>query len=254
MKNQGLRYCERGSAVVWVFILIALFGILTVAMSKGSRNSLGSLDKEQSDLAASEILSYAQAVREATRSVRIAGCGETQINFIAAATGATYDNTNAPSDGSCDVFRGAGGVSYSAPEDKWIDVTESSRPHYGQWFFTASSDVAGVGIEGTGTGTCTTDNECKDLLMGLPYINLNVCKAINKQLGFGDSDGNPPKDTGASFTAATAASFVGTYPSGGSQMGTATPTGYSGTMAGCIEGDTDPVAGTYHFFQILLAR
>jgi hypothetical protein len=254
MKNQGLPYSERGSAIVWVFILITLFGILTVALSKGSRTSLGNLDREESNLAASEIIGYAQNLREAVRNVRIAGCADTQINFNTTALAGLYNNTTAPTDGSCDIYGSSGGLNYSEPQNKWLDMANSSSTNYGQWFFTASSHVSGIGTEGTAGPTCTTDNECKDLIAGLPYINLNICKAINKQLGFGDSDGTPPKDNGESFAASTSVKFVGTYPSGGSQMGTATPTSYSGKMAGCIEGDTDPTAGTYHFFQVLLAR
>lgn len=257
MKNQELPHWERGSAIVWVFVLIALLGVLTVSMTRGNRTSLGNLDREKSDLAASEIIGYGQSVREAVRMLKINGCDDSYINFSTSIVGTSYDNTRAPTDGSCDVFKGTGGgISFGQPEPVWLDVTQSSSAHYGQWFPTGDTHIAGVGTAGNvGPGCPTaTSSDCKELIIGLPYINLNICKAINRKLGFGDSEGNPPQDIGASFASAGLTPFTGTYSTTGGEMGLALPANYSGVIAGCIEGDAAPPSGTYHFFQVLLAR
>jgi hypothetical protein len=257
MKNQGLPVQERGSAVVWILIMIALLAALSVALTQGSRSSLGSLDREQSDLAASEIIGYGQSLREAARMLKIKGCTDNYINFESAVLGPSFTNPLAPTDDSCDVFSGTGGgISYDKPQKEWLDINHATQAHWGQWFATGVTHIIGVGTEGNAGPGCLVagTSDCKELIMGLPYIPLNVCRAINRKLGFGGAtDGTPPKDSGSSFAATASTPFVGVYSTTGSEMGTATPT-YRSSLAGCIEGDTDPAAGTYHFFQVLLAR
>lgn len=258
MKNQGFRYGEQGGVIVWILVMIALLAALSFAATRGSRTGLSNLDREQSELAANEIIGFAQTVREATRSMKIRGCADTRISFLNTATGLTYNNTTAPNDSSCHVFHGAGaGLTYGRPETSWLDSRGQGRAHYGQWMFTGSSHLLGIGTAGNvGSGCLDGTSGCKELLIGLPYINLNICTAINRKLGFGDVDGRPPIDAGSSFAAAGSAPFTGTYSTTGYEMGTANaPTvSYSAKIAGCIEGNTDPAAGTYHFFMVLLAR
>lgn len=254
MKNQGFRSGEQGGAIVWIFIMIALLGALTYAATRGNRGGMTNLDNEKLALAASEILSYAQGVREGVRALKIKGCADTQLSFAIGPAGGGYANPTTPTDERCDAFKGAGaGLSYMPALPQWFDMDYSNQTHYGQWFITGDTHVLGVGTAGNaGAGCLDATGSCKELIIGLPYIYLNLCKAINRKLGFGtDSNGTPPVDSGSSFAASTATPFTGVYSTAGMEMGTG-PTTYTGKMAGCIEAQTP--SGTYHFFQVLLAR
>ncbi len=177
------------------------------------------------------------------------------ISFATPVLGSTYDNPNAGDNQACDVFHGSGGgLTYYGPQTEWLTIDHQAQTHYGQWFFTPSSYVAGFGKYGTGAGACVDSNECWELIMGLPYITYELCTAINRKLAFGAPDGTPPRDTGASFAQSGSIPFQGVYPTTGSEMGNATPSFYSNTVSGCIEGASNPPTGSYHFFTVLLAR
>lgn len=256
MKNQGFRYSERGGAIVWIFIMIALLAILTFAATRGNRGGISNMDNEKTDLSSSEILSFANGVREGVRALKIKGCADTHISFETGLTGVGYNNPNAPTDESCHVFKNTGaGLSFMPALDNWFDVGSHGATHYGRWFFSGFTHVAGIGTDGNAGPGCTDGTgNCKELIVGLPFINLNLCKALNRKLGFGASDGTPPVDAGSSFAAPTATAFNGVYSTTGVEMGTGAtaPDNYTGKMAGCVESQN--IAGTYHFYQVLLAR
>lgn len=257
MKNQGFRYGERGGVIVWIFVMIALLGVLTFAATRGNRGGMTNLDKEKTGLSAAEILSYANGVREGVRGLKIKGCNDVQISFEVGPGGGGYTNPTAPTDERCHVFKGAGaGLSYMPALPEWFDIDNATAAHYGQWFVTGGTHVLGVGTAGNaGAGCPDGTGSCKELILGLPFIHKNLCEAINRKLGFGPStDGQPPLDSSTSFAAPAAVPFTGVFSTTGFEMGTSPTPGetYTGKMAGCIEsGDS---AGTYHFYQVLLAR
>ncbi len=256
MKNQGIRYGEQGGAIVWILIMIVLLAALTFAATRNSRTGLNNLDKEKLDLAVSEILGYANALRDGARSLKVKGCDVTAISFEHQRFGTAYNNTKAPSDGVCHMFRSTGAsLSPMEIQAPWLDVSGNSASHYGQWLFTGDTHVMGVGSEGNaGSGCVGGGDGCQELIAGIPYISRSLCEALNRKLKFGGPNGEAPRDNGSSFASSTNTLFIGAYSAAGNEMGTATPSNYPGKLAGCIEGGSDPVTGTYHFYQVLLAR
>lgn len=257
MKNQGFRYGERGGAIVWILILIALLGVLTFAATRGNRGGMTNLDNERLELAASEVLSFAQGVREGVRSLKIKGCQDIQISFETNALGPAYHNPGAPTDESCHVFKSAGaGLPFTPPTANWFDINNTGTTHSGQWFMTGDTHVLGVGTNGNmGPGCIDGTGACKELIAGLAFISRNLCEAINRKLRFGkDSQGTPPIDLGAGFSASDNAPFTGTYSITGYEIGSGAtgPDTFNGKLTGCYEA-TIP-ADTYHFYQVLLAR
>lgn len=249
---------QEGNVALWIFFAIILFGVLAYNFSKGSRSTGTNLSQYQTDLIATDIIDYARSVRETVQELRINGCRDTEISFENSAVSG-YTNANAPSDNSCHVFHpNGGGLRYQAPEESWLDPAQSASNFHGEWFATPSIWIAGVGSDGSGSN-CTggaADGSCRELLIGVPYLKSTICQSINKQLGWGkDSLGTPIQDSGVGYAHSTHTRFTGTY-AGGNQIGTAQPTtdNFSSITNGCIEGESGPTAGTYHFFQVLIAR
>jgi len=249
---------EKGSAIIWILIAIALFAALNFAITQGSRSGGATISKEQAALAATEILDYGRAIKQAVQTLQINGCSDTEVSFENNVV-AGYEHTP-PARDECKVFHPAGGgLNYLEPEEEWMDglATSQTAAHYGTWFTNAEITLSGLGITGFGA-VCSggaTDDSCRELMTGVPFIKREICIAINKKIGWGTNDeGTPYKDGAGSYGNYSHTNFSGTYAINGNRMGTATPSNYSNIMTGCIEGDGNPVAGTYSFFQVLIVR
>ena len=245
---------QQGSAIVWILIAIALFAALNFTISQGSRSGTQSITKEQARLAATEILDYGRAIKQAVQTLQINGCSDTEVSFENPVVPG-YEHTP-PARDECKVFHPAGGgLNYLEPEEEWMDglATSQAAGHYGTWFTNSRVHIRGLGIDNNGSVCSSGTGDCKELTTGVPFIKKEICIEINKKIGWGvDDNGTPYQDTGASYGTGTL--FTGSYPSGGVQMGTASPSNYSNIMTGCIEGDVAPPSGTYSFFQVLIVR
>lgn len=256
-KNQGLQRLaqqnERGSVIVWILVMVALFGALSYTVSQGSRGGASDLTQKQAELAATSILDHASQVKNAVRQLQINGCSDTEISFDQAFVSG-YSNPNSPSDESCHVYSTyGGGLRYQNPNIEWLDTSKSSEPHYNTWFANGGMWVNGLGTDGSGSSCLTSAQDCRELIIGVPFIKKEICMAINKALSWGvDNTGTAYQDNGNSF-AANNTPFVGSYINE-ANMGSASPSDYSNIFNGCIEGDTNPSSETYSFFQVLIAR
>jgi hypothetical protein len=105
---------EKGNALIFILIAIALLGLLTVTLSRSGDSTNDSGDYEQNQIAASEILSYAKSIENAVQMLLARGCSENDISFENNVV-AGYTNPNAPTDNSCHVFDVAGaGMTYQS--------------------------------------------------------------------------------------------------------------------------------------------
>ena len=247
---------EQGNVLFLIMIVIALFAALTLVMTQGSRSGANGISKEKAAIAATDILNNAAAIKRTVQTLQINGCSDTEISFETPRV-AGYTNPNAPVDNSCHVYHpDGGGLNYVAPDEEWNDASKSANNHYGTWFTSGAGWITGLGTDGSSSNCLggAADGSCRELLTGIPYIQQEICLAINKKLSWGfDENGTPYQDNGNSYAASTHTNFIGTY-SDGSSMGQATPSAYSNIMTGCIEGDSNPAAGSYSFFQVLIAR
>ncbi len=258
--NNAPSSAERGSAIIWILVMIALFAALNYTISQGSRGGAATISKEKAALAATEILEYASAHKRAVQTLQINGCDETEISFETPDR-PEYANANAPTDNSCHVYHiNGGGLRYQEPKEEWMDINQSAQNYFGTWHVTAVAWLDGLGTDGTASNCVggAGDGSCHELLTGLPYLKLEVCKAINKKMSWGvDQDGTPIKDSGGSYGAGTGSEFDGNFVTATNiNMGIAIPSGnnYSNTLTGCIEGNSSPPDGAYSFFQVLIVR
>ena len=241
---------QNGNALWFILIAVALIGILTAALTRGgsSTDDTGSYEKNQ--LAASEILRYASSIESAVQSLLARGCSENDISFWHDSDGNgtengsdDYFNANSPTDHSCHVFEPEGaGLTWQLPPARINDGSD--------YFFNSGACIRGVGPD---VPFCngSDGNRNEELLIALPNISLNNCIALNRLLGVTNPSGVPPQDPNCSITTSTGL-FQGTFNNSGCAINdTATS---DGLHSGCMEGGTDPPAGTYHFYHVLHAR
>jgi hypothetical protein len=96
---------QRGSAIIMIFIAVALFGMLAYAFSQGSRTSMGWIEKERQDAAVTGAQDCTNAINMAQKRLQARGCG----SMISSLADGSNPNTGAPSDGSCSIFHPNGG-------------------------------------------------------------------------------------------------------------------------------------------------
>lgn len=244
MRNQN------GNALWFILIAVALLGFLTAILTRSSSTVDQTGNLEQTRISASKILKYARSIQSAVEQLQMRGCSENEINFDNTVVSG-YTNANAPSNGNCDIFTTSGaGLTYQTPQVKWLDTTQSGETGYKQWLFTANNYVVGVETGTDSLGDSTGSN--KELLIALPYININLCTALNDLVGVSNPSGAPPQDNN---TADLTPKFTGTFGSGHHIQDTTSGTdALNEKRTGCFEGGGTPATGTYHFYHTLIAR
>lgn len=215
---------QNGSAFFIILIAIAMFAMLSYALSKGGRSSASAISADQAKLAAEEILSFTDTVRKAVQTLRLRGCTESQISFEIDGS-SDYDNPTAPTDSSCHVFSLAGGkASYRPMEAVWVENAANR-----DWWFSGQTPVEGIGTASP------------ELSMWGKDIRPEICSAINKIL--------LGKEPESEDVGAHTARFTGVYGVVADNMGDDADSIYIRQSTGCAER-----AGQPQFYAVLLAR
>ncbi len=238
-KNQGFTPItppnkQAGSAIVLIFVMIALFGALSFTVSKSMRGGGGKIDTEQAQLAAAEILSYARSVRSAVQELQINGCSDTEISFENSVVGG-YVNPNAPTDKSCHVFdSNGGGLQYRAPDNKWQDPSKVGDTGYSEIYFVSTNIVTNLG-EGSND----------DLLLQVNWLKKSVCEEINNKIY---SDKTITEDNAGFFRDSKAA---GVFDTGSGHINLSTYSAHNAQPIACF---TSQTYGGYYLYQALIIR
>lgn len=175
---------ESGNVLFYILIAIALLGALTFAITRQGGDSL-EISEEKSKVLATEFLEYSNMVANAFGQLRLRGCDLDDMNFDHSdLTG--YDNSSAPSDGTCDIYALAGGgLEYVPPPYAAMTGVTPSTNH---WNFYADTEIEDVGT------TCGSSS-CSDLIIVAANIRQSVCEAINEHLGVRMTSSAVPTDT-----------------------------------------------------------
>lgn len=236
---------ERGNVLFLILIAVALFAALAYAITSSSRSSTSSVTAESAKATASEILSYANSLRNAVMRLEISnGCEIKEINFQNTVdTG--YTALYPRSDKSCDMFSSTGGnLSWVKANPNWfIPQAEASSGAYasyesgayGRFYFSNSVCVTNVG-----TGDCPTGGAGNELVFGLHFLKREICQAFN--------------ELGNQIMADTGVSILGKPDGGNRYRGNFNASSIyinnSGEMMGC--GKTTKTG--YTFYYVLKAR
>lgn len=221
------RQHERGNVFLFILLGVVLFAALSYTMARSFRSEgTDRVSSRKADLAATEIIDYAQRIGRAVNSMRSKGISE---NDISLQFGGNYINTACndatdPSFPACQVFHADGGrVKVQTPPENANDGSA--------WHFTGSSCIASA-------AACATDTfSNEELLAVLPNLDVKVCTAINKKLGI------------TTATPASAASFDASQFTGSFADGTAIVLAGGPYNAACFSN-----GGQYHFYMILIDR
>lgn len=225
---------ESGNAFLIILLGVVLFGALAFTMSRSMRSTTTeTLSARDADLAASDIMNYAQEVERAVSKLRGKGISENDLSFENTVVTSGYAHTPAVPVTSRIFHTSGANLSWRSPPPNANDGSE--------WHFTGSSCVINLGTGGAGCDSDGISNE--ELLAVLYYVNHAVCEQINKKLGIGAIPVNSAED-GPSETKFTGALQGDTPIDFGAARSTA-----------CIEGDKngDDVPD-YHFYHALIVR
>lgn len=224
-----MRHSERGNAMFYILIAVALLAALVFAVAQSSRTSATALTEEQQRLLATEILDYSQSVKNAVAQLRLRGTSFVQLSF-AKPGDAGYNTTPAH-----EIFNTqGGGIVYQ-------DVRPEAQIAATAWVFAANNEIDDVGT------TCAAAG-CVDLLMILPAVRRDTCIKINDFLGITGPTDEPPLDSSID----TLTPFTGTPTYDDTIGDEAGSTEVRGKQAGCVKETAPP--GEYHFYQVLEAR
>lgn len=235
---------QAGNVFVLILAGVFLFGALMFTFARSGQKGSGNLTKQQTKIAAQEILNYARLVEGAVDRVRRNGCSETEISFDNAVVSG-YSNPNAPLDGSCDIFSTTGGkISYEAPNEKTLDQSKSSLTNYGQKIFNGNGSVNNLR---------TTQAE---LIMLVPFLNISTCNAINQLLNISVAGSLIPEDNSGINVGDKFIGLFNTSPPASQIIGdSGSSNSISPIISGCIFESTGCSGSScYNFFHVLLAR
>lgn len=221
---------QRGSGLLMILIIVVLFAALSYAISRQASGTKG-LSEERYKLVASEVIDAGTRFADTVSRLRLKGASSTQISFENTVV-AGYANGGCSSD-SCKVFVfDGGGLDWEAP----IAGVNNGE----NWGFSGSVSLTDVGTTAS------------DLLAILPNVSLELCTKLNVLLNIHNSSTSPPVVAAATFD-----KFTGSYPTT-STINTAL---LNGKKSGCLQITTAsgtaidgaPLAGKYHFIQVLQA-
>ena len=249
---------KRGNVLFLILLAIALFAVLSYAVTQSSRSSGRDAAAENAITDAAQITQYATLVEQTVTRLRLSnGCRDTQISFAADSDGDgnwydaddDYHNPNAPSDFSCHVFHSAGGALQKiAPKASWLltsFINTTYETHLGYYVFTGELPITDIGLNPGGA-------ESSELLIKLGLLKKEVCFAINNQLGI---DNSSISEQVAWYGYSNQDFFRGTYSLQGVTASIGNDTFPSGKSSGCLErNDVGGNRGLFQFYHVLIAR
>jgi type II secretory pathway pseudopilin PulG len=239
-----------GNALVLILILIALLAALTTVAMRSSSRSSSNMDVETARIQSEKLMRQAKSFESGIGQLMSANqCSSNDVNFVNATTTRVYTNANSPVSKICDLFSLEGaGQTYSNPNSVILDASQSARSDYGQWVFTGSHCVLGIGSD--------DNNACVDseiaLIAIVPHVNLSTCLQINNMNGIENPSGAPPTESYDD----TAPEFTGTYTAiGDPELGeTASGLPLVGQTTGCFKNTSGAWSNSYIFYHVLNAR
>jgi len=121
---------QRGSAILMIFIAVALFGALAYAFMQGTRTSTTMMTSEGEKVSAADTQDYVNSVNTAVKRLKLRGCTDAQISYETPL--GNNVNTAAPADKHCHIFHMAGaGIKYRGADLAPKKVFVTSTTHAG---------------------------------------------------------------------------------------------------------------------------
>ncbi len=180
---------QRGSALIYVFIGVILFGILGITYTRSMQQKSGDIDDKTAKVGASEIISYAKTIDRAVNKMLLNEVSEADLGFtnsvttLSASGGTIYTGNANCSVATCEIFDPAGGKVRAAPvgSSYIIDnyLLNGSAPMAGAIF------PAKVIVESLGSTE-------PDLVISFYGLKMAVCRSINNSFNIDNPNNVPP--------------------------------------------------------------
>lgn len=194
MKNQASPKADAqaGSIFLWIFIMIALFGALSFAMTQGFRSGNAVLTKEKASLSATEIVEFLTKVKTAFDQLVIAnGCIPDTVNFntpnYRRGNGTVIDPAPASPKNECTIYHSSGGG--LRPYDASALAEPSYTPGATDWH------AGHFGARYLDTGLGTAEN---DLTYNTTALQESLCIAVLNLVSRGSNFTSVPVDSAES--------------------------------------------------------
>ena len=230
-------HTERGNALFYILIAIALIAALTFAIASSLRGNAG-ISTERISIVSADIIATGNRVSEAVARMRLREVAKSSICFDA------EDILDYGPPGHSDCTSGQGKVfNYEGGGLAWETPPEGSGQNQ-PWGY--SGDVA---IEELGTAEA-------ELIAFLPFLNLEVCRKINSLIGLTSITDAPPVIP--ALTGVT--KFNGTFSAGV----TISEPLLKGKKAGCVQApaatgnainpNSIAAGNSYFYFHVLMTN
>jgi hypothetical protein len=250
---------ERGSVFIYLMVACFLFGMLMFAYSRTSGTSSNVLSESETRLAAQEIKSYANSVRNTVNRLMNNGCGDADLrfyhpNFYGAANYAGQAGYGVSPGNECYAFDPSNTVStpWRRPPKAVIDFGISD------YVFTGLNQIEDLGRNG-----CSgSPDPSYELTMKL-IVPKELCIHYNKINGVTNPGGSPPEaqyssvyDNSFKPNNYTQFGWGGIFYGCGTMIGQGTPNAQiytRGKHAGCIKVTSNGDV-RYELWEVLLVR
>jgi type II secretory pathway pseudopilin PulG len=161
---------QQGIAIGPILFIIAILAIIAAAIAAGSGAFNANTNTESTKQQAATILMQLQAIKDGTQRAMLEnGCDVTQLDFSSLTTAT---NPNAPSDGSCAIFKPTGGSISSIPV-----VPPSATTTGTDTFQVVDSGTNCSGLSNFGTPTN------QQLFIRIRNVTSSVCAAFDTLVG-----------------------------------------------------------------------
>ena len=160
----GMTNNQHGNAMIYVLIALALFGFLTLTLSRSNNQADGQdIDDEQAELYALELMEYAASAQAVVDQMLFSGSEIDDLDFVIPSNAAF----NTPPHHHKVYHPQGGGLSYvEVPNDNIIDSTLGSN----QWAIKSVTNVE---------WTATIQH---DVILTAYRIQKEICEKINKSI------------------------------------------------------------------------
>jgi hypothetical protein len=178
---------QRGSAIIMLFVAVALFGMISYAFLQGSRGNTNMIMSEKNKATATASADCSNAVNMATRRLNARGCEATQISSDV--TGAVGTG---PADGSCSIYHPNGGGVKACSNAGTCSIAQLNALSIGQ----NCSGIVYAGISPDGSKRMyTTSSDAGDMSWGINTIwDFSATGATSATSGFSNTPIIVPAD------------------------------------------------------------
>lgn len=179
-----------GNVVVYILVVIALFGALAYTFMRSSQTGQGSISSHQARLTAIEMIDQANRIERAVQKLLRNGCSEMELNFKHPSFPASpwLNNINARPDGDCDIYGPAGGVQpLFYPEVAGYYEDQPSGKYHRKLYLPIEAYMLDIGTNYKAGKPQEELNKSLDVFIAAQFTNRQVCEEISRMTGFSDT-------------------------------------------------------------------